>query len=164
MPVSESATGLRIGHLNVYHLFNKAPDVSLLLNQSSQLTHLFGISETRLDSRIDNNSIRIPDYCVMRRDSSQTLRTGIALYVHQSIAMNIRRRTDLESEGVECAWVEINDLKSPSLLVGYIYRNPASPTTWFDDFIQMIDKANDHRSSILLIGDFDNGLCKPQPA
>ena len=93
MLVSESATGLRIGHLNVYHLFNKAPDVSLLLNQSSQLTHLFGISETRLDSRIDNNSIRIPDYCVMRRDSSQTLRTGIALYVHQSIAMNTR--TDL---------------------------------------------------------------------
>ena len=135
MPVSESATRLRIGHLNVYHLFNKAPDVSLLLNQSSQLTHLFGISETRLDSRIDNNSIRIPDYCVMRRDSSQTLHTGIALYVHQSIAMNTRRRTDLESEGMECVWVEINDLKSPSLLVGYIYRNPASPTTWFDDFV-----------------------------
>ena len=79
----------------------------------------------------------------MRRDSSQTLHTGIALYVHQSIAMITRRRTDLESEGVECVWMEINNLKSPSLLVGYIYRNPASPTTWFDDFIQMIDKAND---------------------
>ena len=110
MPVSESATRLRIGHLNVYHLFNKAPDVSLLLNQSSQLTHLFGISETRLDSRIDNDSIRIPEYCVMRPDSSQTLHTGIALYVHQSIAVNTRRRTDLEPEGVECVWVEINDL------------------------------------------------------
>ena len=97
----------------------------------------------------------------MKRDSSQTLHTGIALYVHQSIAVSTRRRTDLESEGVECVWVEINDLKSRSLLVG---RNPASPTTWFDDFIQMIDKANDHKSSILLIGDFDNGLCKPQPA
>ena len=119
-PVSESATSLRIGHLNVYHLFHKVADVSLLLNQSSQLTHLFGISETRLGSRIDNNSVRIPEYCVMRRDSSQTLHTGIALYVHQSIAINTRRRTDLESEGMECVWVEINDLKSPSLLVGYI--------------------------------------------
>ena len=99
----------------------------------------------------------------MRRDSSQTLNTGIALYVHQSIAVNTHRRTDLESEGVECVWVEINDLKSPSLLAGYIHRNPASPT-WFDDFVLMIDKANDHKSSILLIGDFDNGLCKPQPA
>ena len=73
MPVSESATGLRIGHLNVYHLYNKVPGVSLLLDQSSQLAHLSGISETRLDSRIDTNSIRIPTYCVMRRDSTQTL-------------------------------------------------------------------------------------------
>ena len=119
----------------MYHLFHKVADVSLLLNQSSPLTYLFGISKTRLDSRIDSNSVRIPDYCVIRRDSSQTLHTGIALYVHQSIAVNPRRRTDLESEGVECAWVEINDLKSPSLLVGYIYRNTASPTTWFDDFV-----------------------------
>ena len=99
MPVSESATGLRIGHLSVCHLFHKVPDVSLLLNQSSQLTYLFGISETRLDSHLDNNSVRIPEYCVMRRDSSQALHTGIALYVHQSIAMNTPRRTDLESEG-----------------------------------------------------------------
>ena len=73
MPVSESITGLCIGHLNVYHLFHKVADVSLLLNQSSQLTHLFRISETRLDSRINSNSIRIPDYRVMRRDNSKTL-------------------------------------------------------------------------------------------
>ena len=77
--------------------------------------------------------------------------------------MNTRRRTDLESEGVECVWLEINDLKSPSLLVGYIYRNPASPTTWFDDFVLTIDKANGHKSNILLIGDFNIDLCKPQP-
>ena len=31
MPVSESATGLRIGHLSVYHLFKKVLDVSILL-------------------------------------------------------------------------------------------------------------------------------------
>ena len=101
MPVSESATRLRIGHLNVYHSFNKVGDVSLLLNQSSQLTHLFGISETHLDSRIDNDSIRIPEYLVIWRDSSQTLHSGIALYVHQSIAMNTRRRTDLEPKGAD---------------------------------------------------------------
>ena len=106
MLVSESATSLRIGHLNVYHLFNKVADVSLLLKRSSQLTHLFGISETRLDSRIDNNSVRIPYYCGMRRDNSQTLHTGIAQYAHQSFAMIARRRSDLESERVECVWVE----------------------------------------------------------
>ena len=105
MSVSESATGLRIGHLNVYHLYNKVPDVSLLLDQSSQLTRLFGISDTRLGSGIDSNLIRIPNYCVTRRDSTQTLHTGIALYIHQSIALFTRCRTDLKSEKVECVWV-----------------------------------------------------------
>ena len=46
----------------------------------------------------------------MRCDSSQTLHSDIALYVHQSIAMIIRRRSDLESERVECVGIEINDL------------------------------------------------------
>ena len=74
-----------------------------------------------------------------------------------------RRRTDFESEGVECVWVEINYSKSLSLLVGFIYRNPAFPTTWFDDFVIMIDKTSDHKSNILLIGNFHIYLCKPQP-
>ena len=78
--------------------------------------------------------------------------------------MITRRRADLKSEGVECVWVEINDLKSPSLLVGYIYRNPASPTTLFDDFVLVNGKANDHKSNVLLIGDFNIDLCKPQQA
>ena len=49
------------------------------------------------------------------------------------------------------------------MLVGYIYRNPASPTTWFDDFVRMIDKASDQKSNILLIGDFNIDLCEPEP-
>ena len=99
----------------------------------------------------------------MRRDNFLTVHTGIALYVHHSIATITRRRSDVESGGMECVWEEINDLKSPSLLLGYIYRNPASPATWFDNFVRMVDKANDHKSNILLIGDFNIDLCKPQP-
>ena len=76
--------------------------------------------------------------------------------------MFTRRRTDLASERMECVWVEINDLKSPSLLVGYIYRNPASLTTWFDQFVQMIDKAYDYKSNFLLLGDFNIDLWEPQ--
>ena len=65
--------------------------------------------------------------------------------------MITRHRTDLESERLECVWVKINDAKSPFLLVGYICRNPASPATWFDDFVRVIDKVPDHKSYILLL-------------
>ena len=59
--------------------------------------------------------------------------------------------------------MDINNLQSQPLLVGHIYSNLASPTTWFDDFVQMPDKANDHKSNIMLIGDFNIELCKPEP-
>ena len=56
-----------------------------------------------------------------------------------------------------------NDFKSPSLLAGYIYRNPASPAAWFDNFVRVIDKANAHQSNILLVRVFDTDSCKPHP-
>ena len=83
----------------------------------------------------------------MGRDSTQTLHTGIALYIHQSIAMFTRRRTDLESDRVECVWVEINDIKSPSLLVGFVSKNSASPASWFDDlYVKMCAVYTDVRT------------------
>ena len=45
----------------------------------------------------------------------------------------------------------------------YSSRNPVSRTTWFDYFVRMIDKANDHKSNIMSIRDFNIDLCKPQP-
>ena len=47
--------------------------------------------------------------------------------------------------------------------MGYFCRNAASPTTWSDDFVWVIDKANDQKSSVLLIGDFNIDIRKPQP-
>ena len=80
--------------------------------------HLFGISESRLDGRITDNLIFINDYTVLRRDSGYPLHTGLALYVHKSIENSVRRRLDLETEAIECIWVEIKDSQTKPLLVG----------------------------------------------
>ena len=114
-----------IWHLNVYHLYNKCTEVSLLMQKSTPV-HLFGISESRLDARITNNLISLTDYAVLRRDSNYPLHTGLALYIHKSIENRVRRRSDLEIKTIECIWVEITDSKTIPLLVGYVYRKPAS--------------------------------------
>ena len=44
--------------------------------------------------------------------------------------------------------------------MGYTYMNPASSTTWFDEFVQVIDEAYDHKVIILLLVDFNIDLCK----
>ena len=51
-----SSSSICIGPLNVYHLYNKCTEVSLLMQKLAPV-HLFGISESRLDARITDNLI-----------------------------------------------------------------------------------------------------------
>lgn len=160
MPKAESS--LRIGHLNIYHLVNKVTDVCVFLNKQPQLVHLFGVSETRLDSRVSDSLIDIPNYSVLRRDSARKGQTGLALYVHRSIASIVKRRADLEDESVECLWVELKNGKSSPLLICYIYRNPAETTIWIDNFVSMMDKAKSRDENLILLGDFNINVQRPQ--
>ena len=98
---------LRVGHQNVYHLYNKVPDLCIFLCQSTPNYNIFGIRESRLDSRISDQDINIPNYCISRKDSIVIGQTGIAVYIHNSIADITHSRQDLESEFVEFIWLEL---------------------------------------------------------
>ena len=98
---------LRVGHQNVYHLHNKVLDLSVFLNQSAPSYNLFGVTESRLDFRISDQEVNIPDYRIQRKDSTAVGQTGIAVYIHDSIADITHRRHDLESDCVECIWLEL---------------------------------------------------------
>ena len=84
---------------------------------------------------------------MLRRDGAHRGQTGMGLYVHHSIVHTTKRRADLESERVECMWVEIKYSSSSAALVGYVYRNPAVTYAWFDDFVKMMDKVNEGNSN-----------------
>ena len=124
---------LRVGHQNVYHLHNKVLDLSVFfffflffffsflsvfLNQSAPSYNLFGVTESRLDFRISDQDVNIPDYRIQRKDSTAVGQTGIAVYIHDSIADITHRRHDLESDFVECIWLELKlNANAPSLFV-----------------------------------------------
>ena len=109
-PTTDSKScGLRIGHVNVYYLFNKVQDVCMLLTKSPYM-HLLGFSETRLNSCVGDKSLSIPSYTIFRRDAAHPGQTGMGLYIHKSMAHITKRRADLESEQVERVWVEVKAL------------------------------------------------------
>ena len=60
---------LCVGHQNVYHLYNKVPDLCVFLSQSTPNYNIFGITESRLTSRISDQDINVPNYCISRKDS-----------------------------------------------------------------------------------------------
>lgn len=154
---------LSVGHLNVYHLANKVPDVNVFLSQLNFL-HIFGVSESRLTSVVSDEVLMIPNYSILRRDGNGHGHTGIAVYVHDSIRDFTSRRYDLESVLVESIWLQVKTGRGPPLLIAFIYRNPSSNFVWFDDFVNMMDSVQKHDNDILLLGDFNIDMLKPNPA
>ena len=155
---------LRLGHQNVYDLYNNVPDLCVFLSQSTPNFNIFGITESRLDSRISDQDINIPNYCISRKDSLVIGQTGIAVYIHNSIADITHRRQDLESDLVECIWLELKPSTSaPNIFVSILYRNPSASYEWFDNFVQMIDNIHTVKpyADILVLGDFNIDLLKP---
>ena len=119
---------------------------------------ILGLSETRLNSSVGDESLSIPNYTLLRRDGAHRGQTGMGLYVHHSIVHTTKRRADLESKRVECMWVEIKHSSSSAALVGYVHRNLAVTYAWFDDFVKMMYKVNEGSSNIVLLGDFNIDL------
>ena len=125
---------------------------------------MLGITELRLDSRISDQDVSIPNYCISRKDSLVIGQTGIAVYIHNSIADITHRRQDLESDLVECIWLELKPSTSaPNIFVCVLYRNPSASYEWLDKFVQMIDNIHTVKphADILVLGDFNIDLLKP---
>ena len=154
---------LRIGHLNIFHLQNKVSDLCVYLDQPEPF-HLFGITESRLNASISDESISIPNYSVMRRDPCSVGETGVAVYIHNTISHSVHRRLDLESLGVECIWIEIKNSNNKPLHVAFVYRNPAAIYEWYDDFLRTVEKAKIHKNDVLVLGDFNIDYLKPHAA
>ena len=155
---------LRVGHQTVYHLYNKVPDLCVFLSQSTPNYNIFGITESRLDSRISDQDINIPNYCISRKESLVIGQTDIAVYIHNSIADITHRRQDFESDLVECIWLELKPCTSaPNICVCILFRNPSASYEWSDNFVQMKDSIHTVKphADILVLGGFNIDLLKP---
>ena len=154
----KSLNGLCISHLNVSFLLNKTSQVSALLSKPDKLTHIIGLSETRLSNEVGDDSLFIQNYSTpFRRDmGGQPQHRGLAFYVHDSIRHVVTRQKDLDHVRLESLWLEIKQTHSAPRLVAFIYRNPGTlEDEWVSDFTDMMDSASNISKDILLLGDFN---------
>ena len=131
--------------------------------ESHQRIHPFGLTETRLKSHIPSEGLSLPHYSLIRKDAARSQYTGLAVYIPSSISKIVLRRPDPESEAVESVWLEIQTPKS-SILIGYIYRNPAATFDWYDQFVTMMDRVQGCKLNVVLLGDFNIDMQKTNPA
>ena len=69
--------------------------------------------------------INVPNYCISRKDSVVIGETGIAVYIHNSVADITHRRQDLESDLVECIWLELkSSTNAPNIIIFIFVQKP----------------------------------------
>jgi hypothetical protein len=79
------------------------------------------LSETWLDSTVNDAEIKVEGYSTVRRDRDRH-GGGVLLFVKDDVAFN--PRPDLSEGGLESTWVELLLPKSKGILVGGCYRPP----------------------------------------
>ena len=58
-------------------------------------------------------------------------------------------------------WIELNSKRASPLLLGFVYRNPTKRVDWTDNFIFLMDAVWLESKEIILLGDFNTDLLKP---
>lgn len=141
----------RISHLNICSLKYKVHEVSSLLNKEN--LHVLTISETRLDTSVDDDQIAVSGYCVHRKDRNG-YGGGVAIYIQSHIPMNLRE--DLMDPSVEMLWMEIHLPSSiKPLLLGCCYRRPKTKIKDLDKICSILQKASEHKGDLYCLGDFN---------
>lgn len=147
--------------INSRSLFPKIDELRLRLSTKS--TDFVAITETWLNSSIDDNLISINDFIVYRKDRSHCRGGGVGAFVSSCIPS--KRRSDLESDRFECLWVWLRPHRLPRPLTGLlccvVYNPPDTPAQDQDDLrkyiIETVDsvRVNHPHCGVVILGDFN---------
>jgi hypothetical protein len=76
------------------------------------------------------------------------------MYINENI--QYKKRPDLSNPRVQATWIEMDSLlsKSKTLICAY-YRPPSMPTSYFDETIEMLDRALAEKKEMIMLGDFN---------
>ena len=117
--------------------------------------HIFCVSETFLNSKIDGELFAVPGYSSVRRDRPDDSSWG-GIMVYYSDAFTATRMPQFESLQHEMICLKIN-LPGRMVFMFYVYRPPSADDTIFDVISNYIDTIQElhPRSEIIVLGDLN---------
>ena len=111
--------GTPLWHLNVNSLLSKIEELTTLAFNTN--ISVLGITETKLDSNVSNDWLKIDDYNSLWSDRNKNS-GGIACCIKKNVAHN--RQSISISRNMENIVLDILLPKSKSITVSIIYRPP----------------------------------------
>ena len=153
--------GIKIFHQNIRGLFQNIAKISTFLHTQKN-THIFSLSETHIDNSTPTQIFEIPGYSFINKNRDTGTFGGVAVYIKDSIPFV--RRIDLETDKLECIWLEIKFPKTKSFLVSIWYRPPSTskylPTNFNELLHALLLKASTENKEMILTGDFNINYLK----
>ena len=120
--------GLKIAHLNIRSLRNKTDSLRLELRNNS--IDVLTLSETWLNSTIQDAEIQLPGYTCVRRDrDGHKIGGGIIIYIWDGLPFAVRN--DLYNGENELLWIELIRKVCKPTLICCTYRAPDSNLDYF---------------------------------
>ena len=141
-------TGFKVMALNIFSLMPHLDELRIFLNE--QRPHIIGITETKIDSNIDNSQIEIDDYVVERNDINRH-GGGVDMYIHKSV--NYRLREDLSNSDIESISIQIKVCNYKPFIVTSIHRPPGIPVDYFNELDRLFHFIDAEDKETIYLGD-----------
>ena len=141
-------TGFKTMALNIFSLMPHLDELRIFV--SEQRPHIICITETKIDSTIDNSHIEIDDYVVVRNDRNRH-GGGVVMYIHKTV--NHKLREDLAFSEIESISIQVKVGNYKPFIVTSVYRPPEKPVEYFnelDKLLNSIDHDAEDKETIYL--------------
>ena len=155
------ASSITIGQVNICSLRNKVHDVhNLLYNQK---INVLLVTETWLDSTINDSVVHIPGYDIIRQDrdfsvSNVSRGGGVLFYVQHGVSV-ARIQNSVLSNSCEALALKVTQFDSFSILLFVCYRRPSAPAVYWSDLEIHIEHTLQQSKltpqHVLILGDFN---------
>ena len=156
--------GLKVTSHNVNRILanngTKLDQIRLVLETDKPPVDIYGICETFLTNKVEDNSVNIKGYQTIRKDREYSNGGGLLIYVRDGL--NFKRREDLESKDttIESIWIEIVT-SNKNFILSMLYRPPGSNVNdWLNDTEEKLNHAFSEDKNLVLMGDFNIDILK----
>ena len=90
---------------------------------------------------------------LLKRKDRKSHGGGVACYIREDI--KYVRRYDLESETLECMWLELKQRRGPAFSLGVYYRKPDSGIDHLNDLEENFENVLALSTNVIVMGDFN---------
>ena len=126
----------KIASVNSHSLLAHIDELRILLSDNP--IDILAINETKLDSSVKDNQVRVKGYKIKRRDRLSDGGGGVCFYVKAGLKCSVRN--DLKIDNLENLCIELrSSITKPFYIVTW-YRPPNSLVETFTYFEQLVGK------------------------